>query len=381
MMKLLAAAISAAVVNARVSIPIKKMQSLNEMYKENGLVRLSSTMKQLGATLGDDRIAVHDYQNAQYYGPISIGNPPQEFNMIFDTGSANLWIPSKQCTNCGTHPLYDSTKSSTYGKNGTVFNIQYGSGPVSGFLSSDAVTLGSVSLKKSTFAEITDTKGLGLAYKLGKFDGIMGLAFRNISIDFINPVFIDMVEQGLVDEPVFAFFLSNSDGVDGEMDIGGADKDKYTGEITYTPVTEMNYWSTKLDAFKINGASVSTCSKAIVDTGTSLLAGPTAEVKAIAKLVGAKPMLLNPSEYKVDCSKMSSMPNLDFTMGGNTFTLTPADYVLNTGGVCLFGMMGIDVPAPAGPLWILGDVFIRKYYTVFDYGNLRMGFAAAAKSA
>jgi len=83
-------------------------------------------------------------------------------------------------------------------------------------------------------------------------------------------------------------------------------------------------------------------------------------------------------EYTVDCSKVSSMPTLSFTIGGKDFTLEGADYVLNISGECLLGITGIDVPAPRGPLWILGDVFLRKYYAVFDYGNSQIGFATAA---
>merc|ERR1711907_397639 len=111
---------------------------------------------------------------------------------------------------------------------------------------------------------------------------------------------------------------------------------------------------------------------AVVDSGTSILAGPSEDVKAIAKQVGATPLINN--EYTIDCSKVSSLPDLVVTLNGNTFTLKGEDYVVNVENTeCLFGMTGIDIPAPNGPLWILGDVFMRKYCTVFDWGNKRIG--------
>ena len=108
--------------NAMIQIAVKE--------DENSLIR-SKIMKH--------DVEINDYMNAQYYGEITIGTPPQKFEVIFDTGSSNLWVPGGKCTSCGSHVKYDSANSSTYIKNGKVFNIRYGSGPVSGYLSNDTV--------------------------------------------------------------------------------------------------------------------------------------------------------------------------------------------------------------------------------------------------
>lgn len=87
------------------------------------------------------------------------------------------------------------------------------------------------------------------------------------------------------------------------------------------------------------------------------------------------------SQAQVDCSQIPSMPNVKFTVGGKVWELTPEQYVLkiSAGGQeqCISGFMGIDLPPRVGPLWILGDVFIGAYYTIFDYGNERVGYAEA----
>lgn len=83
-------------------------------------------------------------------------------------------------------------------------------------------------------------------------------------------------------------------------------------------------------------------------------------------------------EYLIKCNLVDTAPDLDIVLGGKTYTLTAKDYIINSGSLCLFGMVGLDIPAPAGPLWILGDPFMRKFYTIFDFGQKRLGFATAA---
>ena len=111
-----------------------------------------------------------------------MGTPPQAFDVIFDTGSSNLWIPNTHCgSGCGDKPTYDHRKSSTYVKDGSPFHIQYGSGPVSGSLSKDVVTWGGVKTIDVVFAEVDNVQGLGEGYTQGPFEGLLGMGFPSIS--------------------------------------------------------------------------------------------------------------------------------------------------------------------------------------------------------
>jgi len=353
---------------------LTKMKSLAQISKEYGLETYQQTFDKYLKTKASP-INIQDYQNAEYYGPVSIGTPAQTFQVIFDTGSSNLWIPGKTCKNCGSHLLYDSSKSSSYVKNGTTFYIEYGSGPVSGFLSQDLTVVSDLSITKQVFAEITDVSGLGLAYSLGKFDGILGLAWPSISVDGVTPVFTNLVNNGQLAQNVFSFYLGKEDGDVGELLLGGIDDAKYTGSLQYVPLSNQTYWALSLTDIQVNGASVTTSHRVIIDSGTSLLAGPTADVDALAKELGAHKSIINPQLYAVACSKVPSLPDISVTIGSAKFTLSSSEYIIKDSIFCLLGVIGIDVPSD--PLWIMGDVFMRKYYTVFDYGSKRMGFALA----
>ena len=186
--------------------------------------------------------------------------------------------------------------SATYAPNGTSFQITYGSGSLSGFLSTDTLTLGSVAVTGQTFAEAT--REPGLAFLVARFDGILGLGFREIAVGQVTPPWYHMVERGLVPAPLFSVWLNRNpaDPNGGELVFGGMDPAHYVGEHVWAPITRRGYWQFKVDDVLVGGQSVGFCSPdpsgagcvAIADTGTSLIAGPKEQVAAINKAIGAR---------------------------------------------------------------------------------------------
>jgi hypothetical protein len=305
--------------------------------------------------------SIKDYANAQYFGTVSIGSPPQSFQVIFDTGSSNLWVPKVGCKHCGNpffgkKTKYNHDSSSSYEEDGGDFNIMYGSGSVSGFFSMDSVTLADdLVVTEQRFAEVQDAGGLGLAYSFGKFDGILGLGFTSISVDNTPTVFENALKQNIIDQPIFSFYLG--DNKPGELTFGGYDPAKFEGELQYVKLLSATYWEIALDAISVGDYHSSPNSddspiSGIVDSGTSLMVGPKADVTKLALAVGAKPNIMG--EYTVDCDKVDSMPEVVFTIGGIEYSIPGKDTIMQAQGTCLFAFMGMDFPKP-GPQWILGD--------------------------
>lgn len=212
------------------------------------------------------------------FSEISLGTPPQSFKVILDTGSSNLWVPSTQCTSiaCFLHDKYDSSSSSTYQKNGSDFEIRYGSGSMKGFVSNDVLQIGDLKVKNQDFAEATSEPGLAFAF--GKFDGILGLGYDTISVNHIVPPFYNMINQGLLDEPVFAFYLGDvADKQGSEATFGGIDESHYTGKLIKLPLRRKAYWEVDLDAITFGKETAETENVGVIlDTGTSLIALPSA---------------------------------------------------------------------------------------------------------
>merc|ERR1711920_1075794 len=193
---------------------------------------------------------------------------------VYDTGSSNLWV-NEQSGFLSPHQHYQHDKSSTYVANGTEFKIQYGSGPVAGFYSRDSVQIGDYTLDNYLFAEVNDVSGLGpkgISYAVGKFDGICGMGWDDISVDGVTTPLRSLVNSKALDANVFAFYLG-SGGAAGELVLGGVDDTKYTGDFSYLPVQEMvpgktGYWEIVMDDVQINGQSVISTKRGVVDSGT-----------------------------------------------------------------------------------------------------------------
>ncbi|KAF2862274.1 Asp-domain-containing protein [Piedraia hortae CBS 480.64] len=326
---------------------------------------------------GGHPVPVNNFLNAQYFSEISIGTPPQDFKVVLDTGSSNLWVPSQDCNSiaCYLHSKYDHSGSSTYHKNGSDFAIRYGSGSLEGYVSEDTVRIGNLAIKKQLFAEATSEPGLAFAF--GRFDGILGLGYDTISVNGIPPPFYNMIHQDLLDEPIFAFYLSDTKtGDDSEAVFGGVNKDHYTGKMTKLPLRRKAYWEVDLDSITFGDETAEVDSTgAILDTGTSLIALPSTLAELLNREIGAKKSFNG--QYTVECEKRDKLPDLTFTLSGYNFSITAYDYILEVQGSCISAFMGFDIPEPAGPLVILGDAFLRKWYSVYDLGNNAVGLAKA----
>lgn len=131
-------------------------------------------------------------------------------------------------------------------------------------------------MKNQLFAEATNEPGLAFAF--GRFDGILGLGYDTISVNKIPPPFYEMLNQNLLDEPVFSFYLgdTNIEGDESEAVFGGINKDHYTGELIKIPLRRKAYWEVDLDAITFGNERAELDNTGVIlDTGTSLIALPS----------------------------------------------------------------------------------------------------------
>mmetsp|Transcript_6402 Transcript_6402/g.26921 ORF Transcript_6402/g.26921 Transcript_6402/m.26921 type:complete len:521 (-) Transcript_6402:80-1642(-) len=343
-------------------------------------------------------------------------------SVVFDTGSSDVWIPGRGCRECGAHATFDFSKSSTYeplvssssssssrngptgdaasssGVTALTFEVDYGSGKVTGYEARDVVTLGSLRLDALAFGEV-DFEDRDIQSFM--MDGIAGLAFRGLAM-VTKPTLLETLQKqygassdddhAMLD--AFAVYLSNDPSKPSHLTFGAYDLGVVGPNATwhYTPVVrhglgDLKYWTVRLDGLVVDWGSSSSSSdtaqttlcasgcSAIVDTGTSGIAIPEDLYDELVALVTQR-VAPKGSCKDVTCyyASLDDFPDLSFRLApDNAFPLRPADYVVcSKWGECL---VKFQKSGTGSTYWILGDVFMEAYYTLYDAANLRVGFA------
>ncbi|KAK1801411.1 hypothetical protein P4O66_023083 [Electrophorus voltai] len=363
-------------------VPLIKGKTTREKLQEKGEWETFRKLYPYKPTVKFIQTGVESMTNdadLSYYGVISIGTPPQSFQVIFDTGSSNLWVPSVSCSSqaCQNHNQFNPQQSSTFQNANEALSIQYGTGSMTGYLGYDTVTVGGISVQNQIFG-LSESEAPFMATMVA--DGILGLAYQTIASDDATPVFDNMMNQGLVSQDVFSVYLSSSGEQGSVLLLGEIDSSYYTGNIYWIPLSSETYYQVTMDSVSINGQIVA-CSggcQAIVDTGTSLIVGPTSDISNINAWLGATTDQYG--DATVSCSNIQSMPEITFTLNSYTFTI-PASSYISQPYLCFFQSYSscrTGFGGSSDSLWILGDVFIRNFYTIFNRQTNNVGLAQLA---
>ncbi|KAI9486452.1 MAG: aspartic peptidase domain-containing protein [Benjaminiella poitrasii] len=324
-----------------------------------------------------------------YYGEISVGTPSQKFNVVFDTGSADLWIVSSQCKSdiCKNHKKFNYHASNTYNKigskeddtntseNGNI-NIYYGTGSMNGHLGEDIVSLsdGRITIKNQVIA---DAVTISREFIGSPFQGIFGLGLQGLSSsqDY-SPPFQSMVEQHLLDEPVFAIYSQHKAG---EIDFGGIDTTRFTGSLSYEKVIDKSYWMIKLNNARFGSVQFNE-RKAAIDSGSTLIIMPRKDAISYHKQIPGA-ISNGDGTWSFPCKVVNKLKPLTMKAANTVFQI-PANklFLIPISSTSTSCLSGVSTDEEEGDTWILGDVFLRNFYTVFDLERNRLGFAPAIEN-
>ncbi|KAJ7122045.1 aspartyl protease [Mycena crocata] len=344
---------------------------------------------------------VNQQGDSSYFGTVNIGSPPQPFNVILDTGSSDLWVADTTCRNCDREtPLYNPQQSTSFVQaSTTATTISYGSGQVAGVVAKESVSMGNFSLASQGFLSVRQTTDGLLS---GSVSGILGLAFGAISSTQTVPFWQGLISDKQLETPEMAFWLTRFRGVDGHRDeepggsftLGGTNASLFTGDIEFLDVaggSTPTFWLLGVSAITVQGNSVDVATGnaalAAIDTGTTLIGGPTADVNAIWNAVpGARTIASMPGFFQFPCS---TTLKISMAFGGKVWPIDPADMNLGPGSggtMCLGGIfdltLGSNIESNSGnPTWVVGDTFLKNVYSVYRQNPLSVGFAQLSDAA
>ncbi|XP_009570431.1 PREDICTED: pepsin A-like, partial [Fulmarus glacialis] len=224
-------------------IPLRKVKTLRQTLEEHGLLEryLRQHPYNPAAKYFPTRFSaapMQNYLDNSYFGTISIGTPPQEFTVIFDTGSSNLWVPSVYCSSlsCSDHKRFNPADSSTFvGTNDSLYIACY-----------DPVTVAGLKIIDQIFG-LAETEPGNFFYYC-PFDGILGLAFPSIASSGATPVFDNMMSEHLVSRDLFSVFLSKDEQSGSFVLFGAIDPSYTTNGINWIPLSAETYWQITMDS-------------------------------------------------------------------------------------------------------------------------------------
>lgn len=358
---------------------LKKLLTHHKMLLRHGKKLRVATNAGAAAHLeasegGVSTLSLRNIYDTEWLGVISVGTPPQAFSVIFDTGSTDLWLPSTGCNTdeCNMQPRFDDSESSTFVNLNQQVSAAYGSGDLFGYLGRDTVHLGNITVVAQTFCLITEEQGSWTSVN-DPFDGLLGLAFDSLSDTGSTPLFDSIINQGSLDRNEVSFYFgSYTQSEAASITFGTPVASYYVAPIQYIELSSKLYWQVVLKDIYVNGQPLNLCQQAsclaILDTGTTLLTGPSQGVSQIIQAVGA---------YS-DCSNFDSLPSITYVLSSPSgdqlyeFDLEPYYYIMdevdNGSDYCAPAFMSFDI-SPSTSYWIIGDIFMRKYFTTYYRGE------------
>jgi len=369
------------------------VQFANNLRSKYGYGTSSHEQKRQSAA--DIEMINHD-SDSIYTAAVFIGTPPRPFNVILDTGSSDLWVPTLQCLTCGASIIkFDESASSTHISSTTLVTIRYGSGSVQGTKSQDVVNMGNFVIRNQTYLSVTRTT---MNLLRGSVSGIMGLAFATIAATTATPFWLNLQETNQLREPIMSFQLNrfiddDLAGVEepgGTFTLGGTNSSLYQGEIEYLNVSSTpSFWLLGLTKLTVNGLTVETTPTAAmsaIDTGTTLIGGPTTDVNNFWSAVPGAQRLTGQNQgfYIFPCG---SKLQVTISFGGKSWPINPTDMNLGPSGIvpnmCLGGIFDLTLGSNVGssgrnPRWVVGDTFLKNVYSVFRADPPSIGFAQLA---
>ena len=328
-----------------------------------------------------DSLAIsQDGNDFSYFSEVRIGSSQKEFLLVIDTGSADTWIPSASCRSpaCGTQVTFSSADSSTLNTTDEEFDILYGAGDVAGIIVRDTIA----------FAGFNITADFGLATNVSDdfinfaIDGILGLGLSHGSQQGVPTILDALKESKQIDQKIYGIALSRAKDKlnDGVINFGGIDSSLFKGNITFTQsLISKGLWELPLQQLSIDDDSVDLkgTRSAVIDTGTSLMIIPPEDAMRLhAPIPGA---VMQGETFVVPCATDAI---IGLTFSNQTYYISPRDYVgdqipsLSTGDddLCVSLIDGRIILDDT--TWLVGDVFLKNVYAVFNLETREVGFAA-----